>query len=250
MRPVRLESRSPRRYLRISVTVASAMNGEKTSTGNHIGHMPCCQPSMPRVAARKPSGTEPESPMKMRALGKFQTRKPAAAPASAAASDRKLELAALIGGHGIGAETDEGHAAREPVRSVHEIVEIGHPHDGEQRRSRSNHWPLIGKGQKQRGHDACAARRTRTESPRLSSRNETAERSPAATTAAGVASGREQKPRHRRRRHDTEAARSRHRHAMRRALVGNVDDCAEDAVADKHAHEELRPMRMSQRCQQ
>ena len=77
--PARLaRARSSRRA---SVTLASTMNGENTSTGNHQVQSCCSQPIRPSAAARKPSGTEPASPMKMRAGWKLNTRNAAAAAA-------------------------------------------------------------------------------------------------------------------------------------------------------------------------
>src|SRR6202022_594652 len=64
-------------------TLASAINGKKTSSGNHPGHAPPYQPLMPKVAAINPKGTAPTSPMKSLAGGKFITRQGAIAAPSA-----------------------------------------------------------------------------------------------------------------------------------------------------------------------
>src|SRR2546429_9919164 len=58
------------------------MKGAKTAAGNQNGQSPSRQPERDKTAARKPSGTDPASPMKTRAGGKFNGRNaaPAAAP--------------------------------------------------------------------------------------------------------------------------------------------------------------------------
>lgn len=64
-----------------SVTVASTINGENTSNGNHQGQIFVEMPYRPSVAARNPSGIEPASPIKTLAGEKLKNRKPSAAPA-------------------------------------------------------------------------------------------------------------------------------------------------------------------------
>ncbi|SAL87511.1 hypothetical protein AWB68_08431 [Caballeronia choica] len=60
------------------------MKGANTSAGNQTGHVPLSQPQYPSAPARKPSGIDPESPRKIRAGWKLNSRNPAAAPAIAA----------------------------------------------------------------------------------------------------------------------------------------------------------------------
>src|SRR5437773_11059280 len=57
------------------------MKGAKTAAGNQNGQSPSRQPERDRTAARKPSGTDPASPMKTRAGGKLNGRN--ATPAAA-----------------------------------------------------------------------------------------------------------------------------------------------------------------------
>src|SRR5258708_31070866 len=57
------------------------MRGAKPAAGNQNGQSPSRQPERDRTAARKPIGTDPASPMKIRAGGKLNSRN--AAPAAA-----------------------------------------------------------------------------------------------------------------------------------------------------------------------
>ena len=84
------QKRSPRSARRASVTVASAMKGRNTSSGNHARPAPSTTPPMPNAAARNPSGTAPTSPTNIRAGGQIddenrhRRRRERAAAASAA----------------------------------------------------------------------------------------------------------------------------------------------------------------------
>ncbi len=221
----------------MSVTVASTMNGEKTSTGNHIGHVLLLPAEHAygggQKAQRHGAGVAHEDAR----LGEVPDQETSGSSGNGGTDDRKLELSALMGGNGIGAETEERHAACKPVRSVHEIVEIGHPHNGEQGEGQKQRWPLVGKRQNAAATSACAARRGRTESPRLSSRNEMLERMPSRRDGGDVAAGTN-------RSHVTNAAAMIPRPPVLgvgtlcdERFVGNVDDGAKEAVADKQAHE-------------
>src|SRR5438552_2912116 len=75
--------RSPEKSRLTSVAVASTINGRNTSGGNQAGHQSACQPSVPRIAARKPIGTAPTSPRKARAGGQLTIMKGTVAAATA-----------------------------------------------------------------------------------------------------------------------------------------------------------------------
>src|SRR5438067_1674756 len=80
--------------------------------GNHAGHTPDCHPSIPKTAARNPSGTAPTSPKIKRAGGKLKKKNgtiapisaisagtaadPDAAPAAAYAPNPNTDIAAAI----------------------------------------------------------------------------------------------------------------------------------------------------------
>ena len=59
------------------------------STGTHSGKTPSRAPHREKPAARKPAGIEPTSPRKIRAGGKFSTKKPRLAAATVMASIAK-----------------------------------------------------------------------------------------------------------------------------------------------------------------
>ena len=59
------------------------MSGRNTSSGNHAGQRPHHTPAMPKTPARNPSGTDPTSPMNVRAGGALTRRNGRMAPQSA-----------------------------------------------------------------------------------------------------------------------------------------------------------------------
>ena len=154
--------------------------------------MPRRQPTTPSAPARKPSGTEPASPMNMRAGGKLNDEERRGRGgdrgAQRARTRRRRRASAATR---IGAEPDHGHAAGEPVGAVHEVVEVRIPGDGK-REHREQHRLGVaefeathrGSRRKVRGEaherrQAQADRRRRTP-PRAPARRRASPRRPAA----------------------------------------------------------------------
>ncbi len=128
---------SPDAKRRTSVMVASPMKGRKTNTGNHAGQYPACVPAMPSSAAMNPSGTAPTSPRKTRAGGQLRSKKRQRRGDDRQAHER-IDSARTHGSHGVGTEADDRHRRRQAVAAIHEIVQIGHPHEREDRQQRAD----------------------------------------------------------------------------------------------------------------
>ncbi len=117
------------------------MNGRKTSSGNHAGHHPCRQPSMPNTRGQEAQGhragvaeenarRRPVGQQKRECRGRQRKQRRRTVASRPESSQR------------IGAESDDGHRAGKAIAAIHEVVQIGHPDD------RDGH----GRGNDQIGH--------------------------------------------------------------------------------------------------
>ena len=124
---------SCRRRRQKSVTVASTIKGENTSTAIQTGKTPSLAPHRESVAASRPSVDDPVSPMNMRAGGKLKIRNPANAAAMIRLIKKRI-VPRHPSHHGKNPESEHRHATGKTIHSVHleeTVLESHNPESGD-----------------------------------------------------------------------------------------------------------------------
>ena len=93
--------------------------------------MPLRQPTRPSAAARKPSGIEPGVAHEHARGREVEDEKSRRGRRNAGRERGEDQVAGDPSAERVGREAEQRHAAGETVRTVHEVVEVGDPYDGE-----------------------------------------------------------------------------------------------------------------------